>query len=120
MVDVKSALQSLYTGVCDVYEYRPDKDPVTKITSHQEVKVNANPIPCRKSFKTITVVVEGSGSSIPKQVIQVFMDPSVAVKAGSKIVITQNGDTTAYKNSGEPAVYSNHQQIVLELFEKWT
>lgn len=119
MVNVKSALQSLYTGLCDVYEYKPAKDPVTKITSHQETKVNTTAIPCRLSFKTISVVVEGSGSNIPKQVVQLFMDPSVAIKAGSKVVVTQNGKTTAYKNSGEPAVYSNHQQIVLELFERW-
>ena len=120
MVNTKNEIQRLYTGVCDLYEYHPIKNPVTKITSHQEVKVNVNPVPCRKSTKTISAVVEGSGASMPKQVVQIFMDPSVVVKPGSKIVVTQNGDTTAYKNSGKPAVYSNHQQIVVELFEKWT
>jgi hypothetical protein len=119
MVDIKSALQSLHTGTCDIYQYGTSKDPVTKITGHQEVKVNATPIPCRLSIKTVTPSVEGSGAYSPKQVIKLFMDPDVVVKAGSKIVVTQNGRTTAYKNAGEPAVYSNHQEIMLELFERW-
>lgn len=119
MVNIKSALQSLYTGQCDVYEYRPAKDPVSKITSHQEVKVNATAIPCRLSFETVSAVAEGSGASIPRQVVKLFMDPAIVIKAGSKIVVTQNGRTTAYKNAGEPAVHTNHQEILLEIFEKW-
>lgn len=119
MVSTKSAIESLYTGQCDVFEYQPVQDPVSKITSHQETKVNTTAIPCRLSFQTISAVDQGSGANIPRQVVKLFMDPGVVVKAGSKIVVTQNGRTTAYKNAGQPAVYSNHQEIMLEIFERW-
>ena len=39
--------------------------------------------------------------------------------AGSKIVVTQEGRTAAYARSGEPAVYSSHQEIVLVPFEEY-
>lgn len=118
MVGVKEALQSLYLGLCDVFEYTAVKDPVTKITKYAEVKV-VPAQPCRLSFSASPAVSERDGANIPKQVIKVFMDPNVQVKAGSKIVVTQNGRTTAYKNAGEPAVYTNHQEITLDIFEKW-
>ena len=39
---------------------------------------------------------------------------------GSKITVTQNGVTTDYASSGKPAVYETHQEVILELKEKWS
>lgn len=119
MVSVKQALQKLYIGQCDVFEYTQAKDLVSKITGHQEAKVHTAK-PCRLSFSSSPAVAESSGANIPKQVIKLFMDSEVAIKSGSKIVVTQNGKTTAYKNTGEPAMHTNHQELTLELFERWS
>ena len=53
------------------------------------------------------------------QTTTLFISPDVVIEPGSKIVVTQNGKTVAYKQSGEPALYNTHQEIILELFERW-
>ena len=41
------------------------------------------------------------------------------IPAGSKIVVTQEGRTNEYQKSGEPAVYSFHQEVMLVPFERY-
>ena len=53
------------------------------------------------------------------QTIKIFLAPEIRVQAGSKLTVTQNGVTTEYKSSGEPALYQTHQEIMLELFKGW-
>ena len=77
--------------------------------------------PCRLSFKTVTNANPSeTGASSVVQTTKVFLAPEIKVKPGSKLIITQNGVTTEYKNSGKPAFYSTHQEIVLELFKGWS
>lgn len=113
---VKKAIESLYSGKCDVYEYQA-YTKANKSTGHKPVKVMSD-IKCRLSFKTLAGATDGNASGV-SQTIKLFIAPDISIKTGSKIVVTQNGKTTAYKNSGQPAVYSNHQEIMLELFEGW-
>ncbi|WP_270943108.1 hypothetical protein [Romboutsia lituseburensis] len=113
----KKHLESLYTGTCTIYEYEPVKDPDTKRTISKEVVVIENQ-PCRVSYKNIQTSGEGNMSKL-SQIIKLFLSSDVCIKPGSKIVVTQNNTTTEYKNTGEPAIYSNHQEIVLELFKGW-
>jgi hypothetical protein len=117
MKQARKAIESLYTGTCTVFEYQEVKDPITKRTIHKEVMILENQ-PCRLSFKNITQISEGI---TPKasQIIKLFLDPGINIKPGSKIAVTQNNKSVEYKNSGEPAIYSNHQEIVLLLFEGW-
>jgi hypothetical protein len=55
----------------------------------------------------------------PTQEIKLILSPEIRVRAGSKIVVEQNGFRQAYKNSGESAMYRYHQEIMLERLEKW-
>lgn len=114
---VRNAIESLYEGVCTICEYTAVKDTTTKITTKQEVVVQSN-IPCRLSYRYGRSAAQNDAASITQQ-IELFLAPEITVKAGSKIIVTQNGRTTAYKNSGQPAVYTSHQQIILELFTGW-
>ena len=111
---VRDAFESLYAGRCDIISQQEVFDPVSKQTSFESVTVVPNQ-PCRLSFKTITMAQEGTGATRLVQVIKVFISPEIEVKAGSRLVITQNGKRAEYKASGEPALYSNHQEIILEL-----
>ena len=114
---VRSALERLYKGTCTISEFQSVKDTETKITTKQEVEVLKNQ-PCRVSFKNISSASSGDTATI-NQIVTLFIAPEIVIKAGSKITVTQNGVTTAYIRSGQPAIYSNHQEISLELFKGW-
>lgn len=51
--------------------------------------------------------------------VLLFIAPEVTISPGSKIVITHEGRTGEYSQSGIPAVYPTHQEIVLTVFERW-
>jgi hypothetical protein len=120
MVDSKrKAIESLYTGTCTVTEYQENKDPITKITKHLPVDVLINQ-PCKLSFKNIFSVNESDTAATVKQSSKLFIAPEIKIKSGSKITVKQNDITTEYAKSGKPAVYSTHQEIMLELFKGWS
>lgn len=114
----RKAIESRYVGSCNIFEYQSVKDSVTKITSQQEVTVLSNQ-PCRLSFKTVTSTSDSDGAANITQIVKLFIAPEIIIKPGSKITVTQNGRTTDYENSGKPAVYTHHQEIILELFKGW-
>ena len=118
MVKARKALESLYDGTCSVTEYQKVKKE-NKVTGFGEVVVLEGQ-PCRLSFgSTATTSPTDNGVSSVTQTVKVFLAPEIKVKPGSKLTITQNGVTTDYKNSGQEAVYSTHQEIDLELFKGW-
>ena len=115
---VRQVIETLYTGKCTITEHQKVKNE-NKSTGFAEVVVLTDE-PCRLSFNTInsTSQTDTSASAVV-QTVKVFLAPEIQVKPGSKLTITQNGVTTDYKSSGEPAFYSTHQEIVLELFKGW-
>jgi hypothetical protein len=114
----RKAIESMYKGKCSISEYQSFKDPITKITSPQEVSVLTDQT-CRLSFKTINSISNSDGAAIVTQSVTLFIAPEISIKPGSKITVTQNGITADYESSGKPAMYSNHQEIPLELFKGW-
>ena len=118
MVNARKAVESAYTGICTVIEFRNVKDPVSKITKPQEVTVTEN-VPCRVSFESKTAAASTLTAAEVAQGIRLFLAPEIKIKSGSKVIVTQNGVTTEYAASGVPAVYITHQEIMLELFRGW-
>lgn len=112
----KKAIESLYNGLCTVYEYQEITDSIAKRTVNKEVIVLEKQ-PCKLSFKNITQSKDGNVSEV-KQIIKLFLSQECKINPGSTIVVTQNNVTTKYKNSGQPAIYTNHQEIVLDKLEK--
>lgn len=114
----RAALESLWDGVCDVFEYEKTKDPVTKRMVMSEVK-KLEGIKCRPSYESITA----AGTADPGEPIQVvtklILGSEHVIRPGSKIVVTHRGRTTEYSNSGVVALYSSHQEIILKLFKGW-
>lgn len=113
---VRNAIDSLYKGSCTIKEYRGVKDPITHITKKQEVTVLENQ-PCKLSYSKVASSTQSGGPAIVVQTTKLFIAPEIKVKPGSKLIVTQNGKTTEFARSGEPAVFSNHQEIMLELFK---
>lgn len=115
----RAALEKTYhTGLCSVIEYQSVTDDNTKITRKAEVTVLED-VPCKLALKTLDTTVNSETAAAKQQGTKLFLAPNIIVKAGSKIVVTQNGVTTAYKASGEPAVYPTHTEVVLDLFAGW-
>lgn len=111
---VRKAIESLYKGLCTIRQYDSVFDPVTKRTSFAEVVSYVN-VPCRLSYKNKVSAKPSDTISTITQTITLFVAPELVVKAGAKIEVTQNGVTKTYVSSGESAVYTNHQEIVLEI-----
>ena len=117
----RKILEREYKGTCVIYEYGKEKDKISKLNRMAEKVVSGEqPLPCKLSFSN-SPAAEGNGAAVTRQQsVKLFLSPDITVKPGSKIVVTQNDIIQAYKNSGTPAVYATHQEITLELFERWT
>lgn len=116
VVKVRKALEKGYIGTFTVTEHKKVTKP-NHTTGFSDVEVLVDQ-PCRLSFSSIPTASDGDVAEI-NQTVKLFFAPEIEIKEGSKITVTQNGVSTAYKQSGTPAVYSTHKEILLELFKGW-
>lgn len=116
VVKVRRALEKGYIGTFTVTEHQKVIKP-NHTTGFSDVDVLMDQ-PCRLSFSSSPSAKDGDVAEIG-QTVKLFFAPEIVVKEGSKITVTQNGITTAYKQSGVPAHYPTHQEIILELFKGW-
>jgi uncharacterized protein len=114
----RKAIESMYEHTCTVIEYQKIKDPVKKTTGSKEVIVLEDK-PCKLSYSTVKSVTQTENASALQQVVKLFIAPEIVIKEGSKLSITKDNITKDYKNSGVPAIFPSHQEIVLELFKGW-
>lgn len=115
----RKAIESTYTGFCTIVERRDVRDEKTKITrKNEEVPIIENQ-PCKLSFEKLNAVVQTETAAVMVQGTKLFIVPEIKIKPGSKIIVEQNGTTTEYSASGEPAVYFSHSEYMLELFKGW-
>ena len=115
----RKALESTYEGVATVVEYKKVMNEETKLIELGEVVVLEEQ-PCKLSFSKLEATKQNNSSASVTQVTKLFISPNITINPGSKITVTQTGITTDYTCSGVPAVYPTHQEIVLELFERWS
>lgn len=118
MVGHAEALRRLWTGLCTIIVRKPVVDETNGRASLEETTLLENE-PCRLSFKNVNTTGENNEASPVQQVTKLFLDNAIVIPAGSKLVVTQNGYTAEYEKSGEPAIYSTHQEIVVEKFKEW-
>lgn len=107
-----------YDGIVTVSEWGKTKDPETGLT-HQGEKILLKNQPCHLSAESNAAATQTTSAAQVSQVIKLFVSPDLDIKPGSKIVVTQAGITTAYTHSGKAAVYDTHQEIILDLFERF-
>ncbi len=106
-----------YDGICTVSVLQRTKNPVTRISEAQEHTVYEGE-PCHLSLGREAAQQSEAASSLA-QPVTLFISPELVIMPGSKITVSQAGVTTAYTHSGKAAVYDTHQEIALELFERW-
>ena len=117
---VRAALARLWTDRCTILVRREVTDPQTHLTDFEEVPL-AEDVPCKLSFQTISAA-GGDEVAAVRQVVKLFLSPDLEVPAGCKIIVTRLNETErtlVYTRSGEAAVFTNHQEIMLELFRRW-
>lgn len=114
----RKAQESQYSGVMTVTERHKAREERTKLTSQDDVVVLEGQ-PCRLSFETLKSAQQSEAAASITQAIKLFLAPEIVVRPGSKVTVTQDGFTADYKCSGVPAIYPTHQEIVLELSERW-
>lgn len=114
----KQALQLLWKGTCSIIVREENQNPTTKRTEFDEVQIYTDQ-PCKLSFARITTTMENNNAAEIIQKVKLFIAPEVDIPPGAKITVTQNGKTADYERSGEPGLFTNHQEITMELFKGW-
>lgn len=107
-----------YRDKCTVIQRQGVRDAKTKLTKQEEVTVLED-VPCKLSFETVKITESSDTAAALAQTTKLFLSPELSIPPGSKIVVTHEGRQTAYKQSGEAAVYPSHQEIVVALFKGW-
>lgn len=111
-------LEKLWIGRCTVYTYQDVTDP----TNYQTTKVLLPIVvdePCRLSHNREQTTDVVNGAAVVSESITLFIRPDLTIPAGSVIEITQHDETVKYKSSSKSAKYTNHQEIILELYEDY-
>lgn len=114
----RKALERLWKDRCTVYHRVKVTDPKTKLTDFDE-KPLLQDQPCKLSFETLNST-DGDHVATVAQSVKLFISPDVEIPAGCKIVVTRFNDlerTFTYSRSGEPGIFTNHQEIMLEPFK---
>ena len=111
---MKEVLAFLYDKKCTVYEYITSRDAITGIDSTKEYE-KYNDVPCKISYESIPNTSQTDTGASLTQSIRLFCSPDYDIQPGSKI----SCQGKVYKASGEPAVYTAHQEIKLILEQEW-
>ena len=114
----RKAIESQYVGECNIIERKEKLKENSNITDFVEEVVKEKQ-PCKLSFEEVYVNTETDMETKVITKVKLFIAPEINVMPGSKIVVTQKGRTTEYKNSGEPAIFDTHQEIMLVKFKGW-
>lgn len=117
MVGCKKALLRLWTDRFSVIEQRKVKRS-NGSTGFEEAAVFEDQ-PCKLSFSTLAAANQQDMTAAVVQTVKLFCDRDLMIRAGSKITVQHMGKIFEFSQSGEPGVFTNHQEIVLVLFRGW-
>lgn len=121
MVDLSIArkgIELLYNCTCTIERLFDvvDEYNITK----QEWQVVAENIACKRAIKTIESATIENNVATVGQVIKLFIAPEIRVLAGDKIAVTDvHKFVEYYKSTGKPAIFYNHQEVILETVDRW-
>lgn len=114
----RKAIEATYDGTCRIYGMQSVKDPVTKVTRQEEAIVQDG-VACHLSYSSTAPAAGSDTVTGVAQTIKLFLAPELVVPPGCRIEVTQQGRTESYAQSGKAAVYSSHQEILLEIWKEY-
>ncbi len=116
---MREKIEQTYEDSCSVYEQKDVFDEKTKVKKGKRVATLEDE-PCRLSFSRLEAGEKADPASAPSQTAKLFISPDIDIKTGCVLEIKHKGRIYEYERSGQPAVYSSHQEIVLQLRERWS
>lgn len=118
---VKNILSILWKDTCSVTVRRKEKLP-DKSTGFREETIIKD-APCKISFfNNLSVsgpVRNDQTASATVQTVKLFCAADLDIPPGSRIEITHNGRTALYTYNGVPSVFTEHQEITLDVWQRW-
>ena len=114
----RKAIEATYDGTCRIYGMQSVKDPVTKVTRQEEAIVQDG-VACHLSYSSTAPAAGSDTVTGVAQTIKLFLAPELVGPPGCRIEVTQQGRTESYAQSGKAAVYSSHQEILLEIWKEY-
>lgn len=118
-VKARKAIESLYDGKCNITETQ-EVENEDHTTSQEDVDTYTD-IPCRLSVNTIYAASDSdNGAASVSKVIKLFLSPDVVITSGAKVTVTQCSLSGVYRSASEPAMYHSHQEVILELQDRWS
>ena len=113
----RAVIEETYVGICTVRVQKKIQKENKSTGFVEEVALENQP--CRIIYKSVRAAGESEPAAEVGQNIKLLIAPEVTIPAGSRITVTQNGMTRDYSRTGISAVYVTHQEITLELFERY-
>lgn len=113
----RRALEKTYHGLMDVIGYRKEKVN-GETRTHEEILLRDVPCALSKTYRPRTrQVVDNQVNYVVSYEALLFLAPEVAVPAGSRMVVRQDGVSYVFVQSAEPFVYPTHQEIYVKRLE---
>lgn len=116
----RKALERFWRDRCTIIQRVKVTDPDSKLTDFEETPLLENQ-PCKLSFEKLTST-DGEHTAARFQNVKLFLSPDVVIPAGCKIEVRRFNDLErvfTYAHSGEAGVFTNHQEIYLDIWKGW-
>lgn len=118
---VRKAIESRYDNTCSIYVYDDVFDYDTKQT-RKERKVLLENVPCRLSYQTqaFASLVSTQTDGIPEtyQSLKMFIAPELDIPENSEIEVKRSGRLLKFKRSSVPVIHTNHQEVMVEVWDQ--
>lgn len=113
---MRKELERTYVDTCDIAVAKKNTvNGVTRFGTAYLVQCQ----PCKLSYSNVKKDSKSGSAVNTEQLVKLFLSPSVDVPDGSVIEVMHMGEKLVFKNSGVPAIYRTHQEIVVEPQERW-
>ena len=110
---VKNAIELMYEGKCTVIVRTVSDDPRLEDIEDTIYK----DVPCLVDFGSGSTE-EGTANKAT-QTATLYINPSIKIPTGSKLVITQAGETMEFNKTGVVRPYESHKEYDIEAFKGW-
>lgn len=115
MVDTSFALKQMWKDTCTIVVKNQEVfDKESKTTSYEDMVLVENE-PCKLSFQTLQTATKDGVKAKLEQKTKLFLSNAIEVPAGSSVLVTRGNRTFSFSSSGLPAIFTNHQEIILEM-----
>lgn len=118
---VRKAIESRYESTCSIYIFDDVFDEDTKQTKRERVALIENQ-PCRLSYQTqaFASLVSTQNEGVPSayQSTKIFMSPEIDVPENSEIEVNWQGRNLRFKRSSVPVIHTNHQEVMVEVWDQ--